>query len=146
MVVTQRPRELTRQGLKELKLALDEEGYGELQLRTAWREWRNEDIAASIIGFIRQRALGEPLRPYGERVEGALKRILASRDWTPVQRRWLERIGKQMKIETVVDREALDQGQFRSQGGGFDRFNRMFDGRMEEVLAELHEEVWRESA
>ena len=25
---------------------------------------------------------------------------------------------------------------------GFNRFNRLFDGRMEEVLGELHEAVW----
>ncbi len=143
VVVTQRPRDLTRQQLKELKLALDEEGYGELHLRAAWREWKNEDIAASIVGFIRQRALGEPLRPYAERVDGAVQGILAGREWTAVQRRWLERIGKQMKIEQVVDRAALDQGQFKSQGGGFTRFDRLFDGRMEEVLADLHEAVWK---
>ncbi len=29
----------------------------------------NEDIAASIIGFIRQAALGDPLIPYADRVE-----------------------------------------------------------------------------
>lgn len=145
VVVTQRPRDLTRQQLKELKLALDQEGYGELTLRTAWREWKNEDIAASIIGFIRQRALGEPLKPYAERVDAALRRLLASRDWTPVQRTWLERIGKQMRLEVIVDREALDHGQFRSQGG-FDRMNRLFDGRLDDVLGDLHEEVWKESA
>ncbi len=146
VVVTQRPRELTRQQLKELKIALDAEGYGELHLRSAWREWKNEDIAASIIGFIRQRALGEPLRSYAERVDAALGRILASGNWTRPQRMWLERIGKQMKIEVIVDHEALDRGEFKNRGGGFDRLDRVFGGRVEEVLEQLHHEVWKESA
>lgn len=145
VVVTQRPRDLTRRELKELKLALDNEGYGERQLQSAWREWKNEDIAASIIGFIRQRALGEPLKPYAERVDAALARLLASQPWTPVQRRWLERIGKQMKLELIVDREALNYGEFRN-NGGYQRFNRLFDGRLDDVLAELHDELWRDVA
>jgi type I restriction enzyme, R subunit len=142
-VVTQRPRDLTRQQLKELKLALDQEGYTEKVLQTAWREMTNQDIAASIIGFIRQQALGESLVSYDERVDRALKRILEGKKWTTPQRKWLQRIGKQMMKETVVDREALDRGQFKSQGG-FNRINKVFDGRLELVLGELHEGLWME--
>ena len=145
LIVTQRPRELTRKELKELKLALDSAGYNELRLRTAWQEMTNQDITASIIGFIRQRALDVPLRPYEERVAGALQRILASRRWTQPQRRWLERIGKQLELETIVDRESLDRGQFQAEGG-FQRLNKIFGGQLEEVLGELHEELWKESA
>ncbi|MCP4661721.1 MAG: type I restriction-modification system endonuclease, partial [bacterium] len=145
VVVTQRPRELTRQQLKELKLALDEAGYNEVGLRTAWRDMTNHDIAASIIGFIRQQALGSALLPYAERVAAALRRILAGRSWTPPQRRWLERIGKQLRQETVVDRAALDRGQFGAMGG-FNRINKVFDGHLEEVLGDLHEEVWKDAA
>ncbi len=46
-----------------------------------------------------------------------------------------------MKLETVVDREALDRGELKNQGG-YKRFDRLFDGRMGEVLARLHEGVW----
>src|SRR6185369_13247885 len=53
LIVTQRPRDLTRQQLKELRLELDRAGFSETALRTAWREMTNEEIAASIIGFIR---------------------------------------------------------------------------------------------
>ncbi|MCK5689470.1 type I restriction-modification system endonuclease, partial [Myxococcota bacterium] len=45
-VVTQRPSELTRQQLRELRIKLDEEGYALTTLRTAWKETKNEDIAA----------------------------------------------------------------------------------------------------
>ncbi|NCG20931.1 MAG: type I restriction-modification system endonuclease, partial [Rhodobacterales bacterium] len=50
LVVTQRPRDLTRQQLRELKLKLDAEGYSEMALRSAWSQVSNQDIAASIIG------------------------------------------------------------------------------------------------
>jgi type I restriction enzyme, R subunit len=58
-IVVQRPRDLAE--LKELRLTL---------LRTAWREKTNADIAASIIAFIRQAALGDPLVAYEERGPG----------------------------------------------------------------------------
>ena len=139
LVVTQRPRDLTRSQLKELKLLLDNAGYPERHLQVAWRELTNEDIAASIIGFIRQAALGDALISHEERVDKAMKKILASRKWTPPQRRWLERIGKQLKQETIVDKEAFNQGQFKAQGG-FKRINQTFGGELETVLSEINQE------
>lgn len=145
MVVTQRPRELTRQQLKELKLLLDREGYTETNLRTAHRDVSNQDIAASIIGYIRQVALGCPLVPYNERVRLAMDKIQTSRQWTGPQRKWLDRIGKQLLVETVVDHEALDRGQFGVQGG-FNRLNKVFDGQLDHVLGEIQDAVWTDSA
>lgn len=143
-IVTQRPRDLTRQQLKELKLELDKAGYNEASLRTAWQEMTNEDIAASIIGFIRQRALGSPLVSYAERVDRAVKKILSSRSWTDPQRKWIERIGSQLKQETIVDRDALDRGQFKA-SGGFARIDKQFDGQLEAILGDLQEQVWKDA-
>jgi type I restriction enzyme R subunit len=144
LVVTQRPHDLTRWQLCELKLALDDAGYNEAHLRTAWHQAKNEEVAASIIGFIRQRALGSALVPYAHRVDRALAKILQSRKWTTPQRRWLDLIARQMKAETIVDRPALDQGQFKRKGG-FDRINtRTFDGQLETILGDLHEAVWQD--
>jgi type I restriction enzyme, R subunit len=142
VIVTQRPRELTRAQLKELRILLDTAGYTETNLKTAWREMTNEDIAASIIGFIRQATLGDALIPYAERVDRAMKKILASQPWTPPQRKWLERIGKQLKAETIVDREALDKGEFKTQGGGFERLNKVFGGDLENIVIQIHENIW----
>ncbi|WOD41904.1 type I restriction-modification system endonuclease [Nodosilinea sp. E11] len=143
IVVMQRPRDLTRQQLKELRLLLDNAGYSEAQLRSAWRDATNEDIAASIIGFIRQAALGDALIPYPERVDRAIKKILAKQAWTAPQRKWLERIGKQLKVEVIVDHEALDQGEFKTQGGGFSRLDRLFGGQLDTILAEIRDNVWQ---
>jgi type I restriction enzyme R subunit len=144
LVVTQRPRDLTREDLRTLKLALDQEGYNEQALRTAWRDEKNEDIAASIIGYIRQLALGGPLVPYAERVDHAVRRIRKAHQFTENQSKWLERIAKQLKLEIVVDRAALDSGQFRAEGG-FARLNKMFDGTLEALLGELADEVWKDA-
>ena len=140
-VVVQRPRELTREQLRELRLELDRQGFTEASLRRAWQETKNEDIAASIVGFIRQAALGDPLVPYADRVRAAMNRILRSRQWTDPQRQWLRRIGDQIEREIVVDREALNQEPFINDGG-FNRLNRLFGGELEAILSDINEELW----
>jgi len=144
LIVTQRPRELTREDLRQLKLALDQEGYTEKALQSAWTESKNEDFAATIIGYIRQLALGSPLVPYAERVDHALQRLRQKHRFTDPQRKWLERIGTQMKHETVVDKQSLDQGQLKADGG-FVRLNKVFDGKLEGLLGELADEVWSDA-
>jgi type I restriction enzyme, R subunit len=143
-LVVQRPRDLTRSDLKELRLALDRKGYSEANLRRAWADARNEEIAASIIGFVRQAAIGDPLVPYADRVRGAMRRVLASRAWTEPQKRWLKRIGEQVEKEIVIDREAIDREPFIADGG-FARLNKVFGGELGNVLASINEEMWEKA-
>lgn len=144
-VVVQRPRELTRAQLRELRLELDRLGYSEANLRRAWQDAKNEDIAASIIGFVRQAAIGDALIPYEERVREAMKRILTGHPWTDPQRRWLKRIGEQIEREMVVDRESLDREPFQAHGG-FNRLNKVFNGKLEAILSDINEELWRKAS
>jgi len=141
-LVVQRPRDLTRADLKDLRTVLDQKGYSEANLRRAWADAKNVDIAASIIGYVRQAALGDPLVPYGERVKTAMQKIMAARPWTDPQKLWLRRIGEQIEKEIVVDREAIDREPFAA-NGGFTRLNKVFDGGLESVLAGINEELWR---
>lgn len=113
-------------------------------LAIAWRETTNQEMTASIMGFIRQAALGDPLVPYEHRVERALGRSLASQSWTKPQRDWLVRIANQTKALAIVDREALDDDAlfFKREGGGWLRLNRLFGGELEGVLRQFQREVW----
>ncbi|RWM02184.1 type I restriction-modification system endonuclease [Mesorhizobium sp.] len=144
-IVVQRPRDLTRAHLKELRLALDLKGYSEANLRRAWADAKNEEMAASIIGFVRQAALGDPLVPYEDRVRSAVRTIMASRQWTEPQKKWLKRIGEQIEKEIVVDCEAIDKQPFVADGG-FNRLNKVFGGELENILAEINEEMWKKTA
>ncbi len=141
-IAVQRPRDLTREQLRQLRLRLDAEGFSDANIRRAWTDARNQDIAASIIGYVRQAALGDPLVPYGERVKRAIAAIVARGGWTDVQRRWLHRIGEQLEKEIVVDAAALDDEPFRADGG-FRLINKRFDGKLGALLGDISEEVWR---
>ena len=72
-----------------------------------------------------------------------MRRLLKKHTLTDPQRKWLDRIVKHMKNEIVVDRDALDQGQF-AVDGGFTQMNKRFDGKLETVLGDLADEVWRD--
>ena len=141
----QRPRDLTRQSLKELRLELDNAGFNRTLLRAAWRQEKNEDIAATVIGFVRNAILGTSLDPFANRVDNAMKKILAMKKWTMPQRKWLDRIGKQFKENTLVDRDSIDEGQFKDQGG-FNRLNKVFDGELAELLGQITDQIWGAAA
>ena len=123
---------------------MDLKGYSEANLRRAWADTKNVDIAASIIGFVRQAALGDPLTPYADRVRAAVQKIMASRTWSDPQKKWLKRIGEQIEKETVVDRTSMDREPF-AKDGGFTRLNRVFGGELEAVLAGINEEMWKQT-
>ena len=141
IAATQRPRELTRKELKELAILLDAKGFSEARLRRAYGSARNADIAAHIIGFVRQAALGDPLVAYETRVDNGVQRILASRSWTAKQKQWLARIGRVLRAQPVGDPEILSDPLF-AQHGGFAVVDREFDSGLGEVLKDLNAAIW----
>ena len=144
LTVLTRPRDLTRKQLRELALELDKAGFSETSLAAAWRATTNQDIAARIVGFIRQAAIGDALIPYSERVDHALQKLLSSKPWTAPQRDWLKRIAAQTKANLLVDREALDDPDlvFKRDGGGFNRLDKIFNGKLSGVLEAFNEAIW----
>jgi type I restriction enzyme R subunit len=142
--VVNRPRDLTREQLREIRLLLDQHGYPEARLQTAWRNRSNRDIAASIIGFIRQAALGEALRPFSQRVDDAMQRIHTLAPWTPMQRKWLDRLAKQLTHEVVIDPEFVNRA--FAPDGGARRLDGILGGRLGVVLDELADGLWPNAA
>jgi type I restriction enzyme R subunit len=71
--------------------------------------------------------------------------MLVSRNWTTPQRDWLKKIAAQTKANHLVDRSALDEEHliFKSEGGGFVRLNKIFNGQLAQVLNQFNDSVWR---
>lgn len=145
IAATQRPRDLTRAELKAIALLLDEKGFSEASLRQAYGRVRNADIAAHIIGFVRQAALGDPLVPYQARVDNGLQRILDSRKWNSEQKRWLQRIGRALKEQPVGDPAMLAEPLF-AQNGGFPVIDQAFDHQLSDVLMDFNAAIWDSAA
>lgn len=143
-VIVNRPKDLTREQLREVRLLLDQHGYGEARLQSAWRNRTNQDIAASIIGYIRQAALGEALQPFEQRVAQAMQGIYALTNWTPVQRKWLERLAKQLHHEVVIDQQFVNRA--FAQDGGAKRVDGLLGGQLAQVLDTLAGGLWAQAA
>ncbi|MGF1511811.1 MAG: type I restriction-modification system endonuclease [Myxococcota bacterium] len=140
-VVLQRPRDLTREQLRTLKMELANAGFPEAHIKAAWSKMTNQDIAASIIGFIRQKALGSPLVPYADRVAQAKAKVLGMASWKPGQRKWIERIAAQLEQEVVVDEQAFSSGAFKAKGG-YKAIDKQLDGKLDQILDAFGDAVW----
>jgi len=143
-VIVNRPKDLTREQLREVRLLLDGAGFSEAALKAAWRNQSNQDIAAGIVAHIRKAALGEALLPFEDRVNRAMQRIYGLRTWTTAQRSWLDRIARQLKHETVVDNSFLNEA-FRQQGGT-KQVDKVLGGQLDTVVTHLAEALWQKAA
>lgn len=143
-IVCRRPKELTRQALKQLKIELDLQGYNETNLNTAWRTMSNEEITADIISFIRQQAIGSALINHDERIKNAVQKVKKMHDWTKVQEGWLDRIETQLLVESVIDKEAFTIGAFKSHGG-FTKIDKILGGKLEQVINEINDNLYEVS-
>lgn len=140
-VIVNKPKDLTREQLKEVRLLLDNEGFTEAKLQSAVRSQTNQDIAASILGHIRRAALGEPLLPFEHRVDKAMQHIYKSQKWTPSQRSWLERLSKQLKHEVIIDRSFVNE-RFSDKGGA-KQFDKILKDQLDVVLEQLNDTLWK---
>lgn len=142
--VVNRPRDLTREQLKEVRLLLDGAGFAEAHLKAAWRNRSNQDMAAGVIAYIRQAALGEPLLPFEQRVSMAMQKIHAQHPWTPVQRKWLDRLAKQLTHELVIDHAFVNTA-FANDGGA-KQLDKLLGGQLDRVMGSLADGLWPQVA
>lgn len=141
-IVCTRPKELTREALKSLKLELDRHSFNETLLNTAWKQMTNEDITADIISFIRQQALGDALISHETRIKQAVAKVKAMHpELNVVQNKWLNRIEKQLLNETVLNRETFETDAFKNEGG-FKKVNAAFGNKLDEIIEEINEALY----
>ena len=144
-IVCTKPKELTRNELRELLLVLDREGYNHRSLNAAWKDIKNEEIAADIISFIRTLAMGNALISHEERIKRAVNKVRSLHSWNAKQRFWIDRFEKQLLHETVLQKEDLNAEPFEGVGG-FDHLDRLFDNRLEDVINLINENLYTETA
>ena len=137
------PRDLKREDLKKLHASLMAAGFGEKYLAAAFKEKSGEEIAASIIGFIRNAMDKDILIPFEERLNEAIGKLKNKHEFNRGQQMWLDRISKQILAEKIVDHESLNKGIFRDQIGGFNGLNKVFGGNLDTILSELHWYIWQ---
>ena len=142
--VCNKPTSLTREGLKALRLELDSSNFSEVNLRVAWKNAKNEDIAADIISIIRAIALGIPIQDHEARIRNAVKQVKTKHSFTKMQERWLDRIERTLIADYVLDIEMFESGEYKA-SGGLKRLNKVFGGELSNIVKEINENLYQVS-
>lgn len=137
-IVCTRPKDLTRESLKSLRLALDREGFTQQQLNTAISQVTNEEIAADIISIIRRYAIGSALVSHEARIKKAVDKLRKAHKFSKLEDNWIKRMEDYLMNESVLNIQVFDEdSRFRSQGG-FSRINKVFSNNLENIILELN--------
>ena len=137
-IVCTRPKDLTRESLKSLRLALDREGFTTQQLNTAISQMTNEEMTADIISLIRRYAIGSTLISHEDRIRKAVDRLKKAHSFSKQELNWISRIEKYLMEESVLNVSVFDEdGRFKAQGG-FNKINKIFQNNLESVVLELN--------
>ncbi|WP_397539813.1 type I restriction-modification system endonuclease [Rummeliibacillus pycnus] len=143
-IICSRPKDLTRDDLRSLVTILETKGFKESHLQTAWKQTKNEDIAADIISFIRQAALGEALVDHETRVKNAMNKVMSLHNWNPRQKKWLDRIEKQLLQVPVLalnPKEAFQEEPFASKGG-YKIMHREFGESIDSIVETINDNLY----
>jgi type I restriction enzyme R subunit len=141
-IVCTRPKELTREGLRSLRLTLDREGFTTQQLNTAISQMTNEEIAADIISLIRRYAIGSTLISHEARIRRAVDKLKKAHNFSKQELNWITRMEKYLMEESVLNVTVFDEdGRFKAQGG-FVKINKVFGNKLESIILELNEYLY----
>lgn len=141
-IVCTRPKELTRDTLKALRLTLDREGFTTQQLNTAISELTNEEIAADIISLIRRYAIGSSLISHEARIRRAVDKLKKAHDFSKQELSWIGRMEKYLMEESVLNVQVFDEDSRFKTYGGFAKINKVFQNKLENIVLELNEYLY----
>ncbi|MFT5758547.1 MAG: type I restriction enzyme R subunit [Alteromonadaceae bacterium] len=144
-IVVNRPRDLTKKDLVALMSELESHKFNEQTLIQARKAAKQEDIAARIIGFVRQAAIGCPLISFQTRLEHAQDKIIRDYQLQMPQVTWLKRIINQMKEDLVLNDDSFKKGTLKTKGGK-NRADLALNGQLDEIMKDLIDATWGESA
>ena len=141
-IICTRPKDLTRASLKNLKLALDREGFTTQQLNTAISELTNEEMAADIISLIRRYSIGSALISHEARIRRAVDKLKKAHKFTQQELGWISRMEKYLLEESVLNVGVFDEDSRFKTNGGFAKINKVFANKLESIVLELNEYLY----
>lgn len=137
-VICTKPKELTRSSLKDLRLALDREGFTVQQLNTAISSLSNKTITADIITLIRRYGIGSPLVSHEEKVKYAIEKMSQKHKFTKIQENWIKQIEANLINEPVLNNDIFNEDiRFKKQGG-FNKIDKILGNQLETIVNEIN--------
>ncbi len=139
-ILLSKPAGWGTEALKELRDALLKapEHFTEANLQRAF-EAKHHKALADIISMVKRAAIeSSALLTADERVTAGIERVLADRTLTADQMKWLDYIRQHLVANLSIDREDFENVPVLLNRGGWGKANKVFDGRLDELLAELN--------
>lgn len=137
-IVCTRPKDLTREELKSLRLTLDREGFTTQQLNTAISQMTNEEIAADIISLIRRYAIGSVLISHEARIRKAVEKLVKAHKFSKQEMNWIKRMETYLMNESVLNVKIFDEDVRFKEQGGFKKIDKVFQNQLENIVLELN--------
>jgi type I restriction enzyme R subunit len=142
-ILLNRPKDWGTDALTELrqKLAVTPERFTVDNLRKAHTAQYGKALV-EIISMVKHAADAlEPLLTAEERVDRAVTKITAGRTLTEEQQRWMDRIREHMITNLSISQDDFDLMPIFNREGGWGRANRVFEGKLNELIKELNEAI-----
>lgn len=142
-ILLNKPRDFHTEELKELreKLATKPDNlidkFNERNLRRAY----NKELA-DIVSIIRHAVKNEELLTVESRVARGIAKVKANRHFTEAQEKWLDLIRHHLVANLLIEKDDVDSLPiFTRQGMNYIKLDRVFDGKIDELLKEINEAV-----
>lgn len=142
-ILLERPQGWNSETLRELRETLSQapEHFTWQNLERAFRVAKHKALV-DIISMVKNAAMDtSPLYTAEERVDLAIERVTAGRQLTDDQALWMQFIRDHLVQNLSIDREDFDLVPVLSGRGGWGKADRVFDGHLEELLADLNKEL-----
>jgi hypothetical protein len=142
-ILLARPADWSADALRQLREGLVQapEHFTVESLQRAFQATHHKALV-DIISMVKRAAIAEaPLLTAEERVDRAIARITADREFTDEQARWINYIRQHLVQNLSIEREDFDEVPVLLDRGGWGRANRIFSGELDGLLHELNREV-----
>ena len=135
------PKLFKRKDLKELRYILDEKGYKETDLNSAYREVKNVNITADILSYIKKVLKGSTILDKEEKIQDIEKRIKRLENWNPGQIKIIEKIISQLRENSYLTEEDFSTVIFKDNFGGYNKINQKLEDKLADIVSIINEEI-----
>src|SRR6266540_3285161 len=142
-ILLSKPQGWGSEPLKELRGALAKapQHFTEENLQRAYAVTSHKALA-DIISMVKRAAReSSPLFTAEERVEQAIDRVTIRRPLSEDQSKWMEYIRQHLIANLSIDKDDFDNVPVLSNRGGWGQANRVFEGKLTDLVTELNREV-----
>lgn len=142
-ILLSRPQAWGSEPLRELRVALAKapQHFTEANLERAFAVTSHKALV-DIISMVKRADRGSSsLYTAKERVERAIDRVLVGRSLSDDQAKWMDHIRQHLIANLSIDQDDFENVPVLSNRGGLGRANRVFGGKLAEILADLNREL-----